>query len=80
MTVSQDAISAGPVRRADENPGAADSAPIRKRTSSASYPALDWLRFVLASAVALGHEGVSLPRADLGAGWRSISSSRSAAG
>jgi peptidoglycan/LPS O-acetylase OafA/YrhL len=26
-----------------------------------SYPALDWLRFVLASVVVLGHEGVAMP-------------------
>jgi peptidoglycan/LPS O-acetylase OafA/YrhL len=60
-TASRDSISAGQPRRADENPGAAEFGANPETHKLASYPALDWLRFVLASAVALGHEGFPFP-------------------
>ena len=60
MTVSQEPISAGPLR-ADENPGVAAFGGNPETHKLASYPALDWLRFVLASTVSLAHEGVPFP-------------------
>ena len=61
MTVSQDTVPIDQVRRADENPGAATFGANPETHKLDSYPALDWLRFTLASVVALGHEGVKFP-------------------
>ncbi|HMI18575.1 MAG TPA: acyltransferase [Sphingomonas sp.] len=61
MTVSQDAPSAGHLRRADENPDAAAFGANPETHKLDSYPGLDWLRFALASTVALAHEGVPFP-------------------
>lgn len=58
MTVSQDTV---PARRADENPDAARFGANPETHKLDSYPLLDWLRFVLASVVALGHEGALFP-------------------
>jgi len=49
------------VRRADENPGAAAFGANPETHKLDSYPALDWLRFALASIVALDHEGMRFP-------------------
>jgi peptidoglycan/LPS O-acetylase OafA/YrhL len=61
VSVSEAAAGSGPVRRADENPGAAAFGANPETHKLDSYPALDWLRFVLASLVALGHEGLVFP-------------------
>lgn len=49
--------SAGGRLRADENPRAAAYGANPETHSLLSYPQLDWLRFLLASVVALDHEG-----------------------
>jgi peptidoglycan/LPS O-acetylase OafA/YrhL len=59
--VSQLTAQHDDVRRADENPGADRFGANPETHKLDSYPALDWLRFVLASVVALGHEGVEFP-------------------
>jgi peptidoglycan/LPS O-acetylase OafA/YrhL len=53
--------SAKTALRADENPGAAAFGANPETHKLASYPALDWLRFVLASTVSLAHEGFPFP-------------------
>ena len=58
MTV---ALTTDNARRADENPGAAQFGANPETHKLDSYPLLDWLRFVLASLVALGHEGTVFP-------------------
>lgn len=54
-------LDAEAVRRADENPAAAQFGANPETHKLDSYPLLDWLRFVLASVVALGHEGTVFP-------------------
>lgn len=61
MRVTESERSDQHVRRADENPAAAAFGANPETHKLESYPALDWLRFVLASVVALGHEGMSFP-------------------
>lgn len=58
MTASQ---SINSTRHADENPGAAAFGANPETHKLDSYPFLDWLRFILASVVALGHEGFRFP-------------------
>jgi peptidoglycan/LPS O-acetylase OafA/YrhL len=48
-------------RRADENVGAREFGANPETHKLESYPLLDWLRFVLASVVALFHEGLPFP-------------------
>lgn len=54
-------ISSDDVRRADDNPGTAAYGANPETHTLQSYPLLDWLRFVLASMVALGHENFPFP-------------------
>jgi peptidoglycan/LPS O-acetylase OafA/YrhL len=61
VTAGQQAVHTSDVRRADENPGAAQFGANPETHKLDSYPALDWLRFTLASVVALGHEGFVFP-------------------
>jgi peptidoglycan/LPS O-acetylase OafA/YrhL len=60
VTVSQDSPAQG-ARHADENPGAAQFGANPETHKLPSYPWLDWLRFLLASIVALDHEGFNFP-------------------
>ncbi|WP_244646796.1 acyltransferase family protein [Sphingomonas sp. CFBP 8760] len=61
-TSSSGRVATGP---ADTAPAAVVDAMARGDNPEArkieAYPALDWLRFVLASVVVLGHEGIAMP-------------------